>query len=370
MAVRLADMLWTLVAAAAATPLVHDTGGDDVVARAREAGVTEELEPVGLDVVRESEPWSRNGQPVGPCSPGSIDAGAVRGHLLYGELEAARERLAAERVRCDGSAADRAELERAAGLLALATGEEAQAAEAFAVAKAYDASLSWDDGFPAEQRAVFDAAEPLAASLLVAPAAARIDGAPPTGEPLAAGPHGILVGSTSVYLRHSDIDDVLVVPAAFPDRLPALTDEGARRDLTHVLSAALGSGQRVYVAGPDALWSGTTGRTDWSPTPWPSLPEPEPVAVAVVKPSPAPWVVAGAGGVLALAGGVLTGVSAAQGQGLASDMQAALDEGDRAAFDALSGRTKGTNGRFLVGQGLLAGGAGVAAVGLVWGATR
>jgi len=359
-------MLWMLVIAVAA-PLVHDPGDTDAAERAREAGVTEPLEPVSLDDIRTTAPWSRNGQPIDNCAPGPIAADAIRGHLLYGELDAARQRLATERMQCDGTAAQRAELERAAGLLALMAGDEATARHAFAVAKGYDPELPWDDGFPADQQALFDAVEPLVATLVVAPVPDAMDGAPPTAGPVAAGSHGLVLGATRLHLRHSDVDDVLAVPGAYPLALPSLADEASRLALTHVLSARLGVGERVHVAGPEALWTGTTGRTDWTPTPWPAPPAPDPEPVATVKRSPAPWLVAGGGAVVAVAGGLLAGVSASQAQGFATDM---ADTTDRSVYDELATKGEGANGRVRIGQGLLLGGAGLTTVGLVWGVAR
>jgi len=361
-------MLWILTAALA-TPLVHDPDASDAVERAREAGVQDSLEPMGLDAIRAHAPWSRNGQPIAVCSPGHVDAKAVRGHLLYGELDAARERLAAERVRCAGTRNERAELERAAGLLALAEGDEPKAAIAFAVAKGYDPDVPWDDGFPADQQAIFDAAEPLTAALLVVPTPREVDGAPPEAGALSAGPHGLKVGATALYFRHSDIDDVLAVPSAYAPELPPLADEAARVELTHVLSAALGAGTRVHVAAPDALWTGTTGRSDWTAIPWPAvvIPEPLPTAAPEPKRRPVPWYIAGAGAVVAAGGGVLAGVSNAQARGLADDMSGATE---RSAYDDLATRAGGANDRVRIGQGLLAGGAGIATVGVVWGVVR
>ncbi len=361
-------MPWILTAALA-PPLVHDTDASDAVERALEAGVQDPLEPMSLDAIRAHDPWSRNGQPIAVCSPGHIDAKAVRGHLLYRELDAARERLAAERVRCAGTREERAELERAAGLLALADGDEPKAATAFAVAKGYDPDVPWDDGFPTEQHALFDAAEPLAATLLVVPTPKEVDGGPPVPGPWAAGPHGLAVGATAIYFRHGDIDDVLAVPSAHPPELPPMADEAARVQLTHVLSAALGEGTRVHVAAPDALWTGTTGRTDWTAIPWPTVATPEPLPTAAPEPKrrPVPWHVAGAGAVVAAGGGLLAGVSNAQAQGLADDMSGATERGP---YDELATRAGGANDRMRIGQGLLAGGAGIATVGVVWGVVR
>ncbi len=362
-------MLWML-ATALATPLLHDADPATAVQRAKVAGVQDELEPLSLEALRGASPWSRNGAPLRACNPGEVDAAAVRGHLLYGELQEAHQRLAEERLRCGGPASARAELERAAGLLALADGDEAKASRAFAVAKGYDPKVPWDDGFPAEQRALFDDAVPLVADLLIVPAPSLVDGGAPSEGPMAAGAHGVLVGRLELHLVHGHVADVLAVPSALGPDLPALSDVAARLELTHALSAAIGPGERVHVAAPDALWTGTTGRTDWTSIPWPApaLAEgPEGPALPEPRRSIAPWLVAGIGGAVVLGGGLLTGVNHAAATGLADDMFAATDRG---SYDELRTRAEAANGRVKVGEGLLIGGAGVATIGLVWGVAR
>lgn len=359
--------MWlALISTALAAPLVHD---DDVPAadaaeQASTAGITEGLEPTSLSTVRAAPPWTRSGRALGPCTPGDVDAGVVRGHLLYGEFDEARERLSAERSKCGGPPSARAELERAAGLLALSDGDAAAATQHFATAKGFDPALSWDTGFPADQQAIFDAAEPHTARLDVGERQATIDGQPATEAAVAVGVHGVVIGELVLSVDLPEGGDVLVIPGAFPETLPPLADPASRLALTRALSASLGEAKRVHVLAPDGVWTGTTGRVDWTQTP---LASPPPLPDATARRTKAPWWVAGAGGLVAGVGASLAGINSLSANDLADEMGRTTD---RTRYDDLLQEAEAANGRVRIGQGIAAGGAGVALVGISWGVLR
>jgi len=345
--------------AVAATPLVHDGTDADARARAEAVGLPGDLPLVVYPSLREAAPALRaGGQVLGACTEGLPDVDKVRGHLLYGELDEAEAALEVERARCAGGEI-RGALERSAGVLAMLRGDEAEAAAAFATAKGFDPTLEWDPGFPADHQAVFDAATPSTTDLTVVPSAlARIDGGPQSG-PVARGVHGVSWPSGGVAVRLTVADDELVMPSAFPATLPALGDDAARAELSSLLAVALGEGRRVAVVGPEAVWSGTTGRVDWDRL--------VPQEVARSKRSPAPWVLAAGGGAVSVVGAVLMGTGLGAAQRHAGTMEGAAS---RSAYDTAADDYDRAAGQTRAGYGLTGAGLGAVLIGVGWGVAR
>jgi hypothetical protein len=359
-----------IVTLAWAEPLVHhEADPETAVSAARAVGVIGPLSPVSLTDVRKAEPTLRAGGVVlGTCEAGPPDVDAVRGHLLYGELDEAALRLDRERRRCDGFDR-RAALERTAGILAQLRGDAATAAAAFASAKGFDPNIVWDEGFPVEQRGAFDAAQPALAQLKVVPAGGLVDGAPSRGE-VAVGVHGVVIGGVGLAIEVVGGDELLSVPAAYPEKIRPLADEADRRDLSLVLTAAFNEGERVSVWAPDGLWTGAAGRVDWTLVA-PIAPATADVDRAPRAPrttrSPAPWVVAGGGALLAGVGYTIAGLSAGEAHRLNEELSQPLDA---ATYAARRDEAGAVNGRVWLGQGVGGVGVGAMVFGLGWGVMR
>ena len=121
-----------------------------------------------------------------------------------------------------------------------------------------------------------------------------IDGRP-AEVPLAGYPGEHLIeaeGSGWYWVALPAAPDTLVLPAAFPpEAIGWVADEVRREALSALLAATLGEGIRATVVADGRVWTGTTGRSDWTVRDRPGGP---PVAVRRPRPlAPALLVVAG-----------------------------------------------------------------------------
>lgn len=389
-----------LIASAHAIPLVHSGEADPALERVTSSLGPGAWSPVPLSEVLEAPPALRSGAAAVGCAVqrGEVQLAealdALHSALLYLELEQAEALVASARaeVLCADppiGAPLLAQLELLDGIRhELADAPQAARAR-FDAALTYDASVAWDEAFPPDRRGRFDAAVSehtgATAALQIHPAqgALQIDGQPPTpgGQPpdkqpgtIPAGSHVITVGGHSVRITlEPGATDSLVVPAAYPDDvLSWMQDPDRRADLSVLLAHGLGEGVYAVVVAEGVVWSGTTGRVDW--TLHPATPQP-------VDPGPSgsgdpprrtrlPAVVAGSGLGAGLVGGALIGAGFLQGSAAVRQILA-LNEGgldpdypDR--YAALAERYTSAQGLQRVGVPVAGVGASIGAVGLGW----
>jgi hypothetical protein len=351
-----------LLALAHADPLVHD--GDPEAAARTAVALTGRTswEPSAWSDLRAGPPRTLSGTPVdGTCRPDGSPMGlaldGLQGSVLYGDPDV-EERYATARdaAVCNGASPEQlGRLGFLGGVAAADAGDDARAVERFRAARVWQPGLQWDPAFPSKIQPLFESATPpeKQALLEVAPReGATVDGREPG--PVVAGEHLVRIGERGAWVATRGLPDALVWPAAFPPDGLTLADDPARRaDLSRVLAAALGEGVAFGVVVQGRVWTGTTGRVDWTL----HAPEPQPVPAPELPPPPAPRrrpvpvallvggvALAGVGGALAVPSWV---------------------KGSRGEWPDLDAHDAGRR-RYWLGQGLVAAGTAVGGVGLVW----
>ena len=293
---------------------------------------------------------------AGPASTETIATlvDHAEGALTYMELEEAQLKLAhalADElcldVPVDAKLAARAHY--LYGVAAVRADDKPQAWESFQRALRYDPELVWDERFPPEGRATFDAAGAELASMdlqdfrVVGGTRVWVDGHErETLSQLTPGPHTVQVqvGDELVTVLaelNAGVEGTLVLPAGLQDGdLSMAADADGRAALGAALHA-LGGAEVWYVSLPDALWKLDPASGVWTDVlaapdvttmPYSGLPVVEPVGepvgepVAEVERQPARALLA-VGGVAVVGGGVTMAVAASQGRTLWQTAEAA-----------------------------------------------
>ena len=382
-------MLTIVFSTAFAVPVVF-TGGDDAAADALElaavAGVVGP-EPVSFDSLRLQAAKLQSGGRVWGCEAKeparSLAEALVAAHrdLLFLELEAAEEGLGQARalVRCGASydAGQLARIELLDGIRHELAGRPDRARARFDAAIRYDPQVAWDDAFSPDRRAQFDKAleertAPQVSFAVHPDLPVKVDAREWNGTDVAAGERVVEVGGITVLVNvDPSIPDVLVVPAAFPPAaLGWIVDDSRRDQLSALLQVTLGEGVRAAVMWDGVLWTGTTGRVDWTPHVSDPTAGVDPIAkVEPRRPRRTFAKVLGVVGTSALiAGGALTAV----GVGIAADAVREADEvlmaevPSRSDFNAAGARYRTGTTLITAGSIAMGGGGAVGMVGVVW----
>lgn len=332
-----------------ALPLVGSDAGALEVAREQAGG---EWSMVAWSAVRAGQAKTLAGQAVHPCVAGStpltealqtLESAVVRGE------EVARAETLVEGALCvEGTAADLARLHFLRAV-ALAEREDPQASAEFTFARALDPDLVWDVDFSSSLRPAFDA--------VVVPTERVVLDVLPRGLVVGATESGIVPGRHLVrqpdgaYWIDLAFSDTLVVPRAFDDEaLGWIAEDTRRSDLSRLLSVHLGEGVQAGVVWERQLWTGRTGRSDWTPR-GPTRP---PVDVPSRK--RVRW-----GLPVVIGGAVLSAVGG--GLSLSALGSAQLDDNGRSTVDVET--YDGLMSRYRLGNGLGIAGLAVAGIGIV-----
>jgi hypothetical protein len=339
----LSALILAVSAALAADPVVHD--GDPGVAVARAAAASgrpaEALTAMAWDTLRQGPPALVGGGMVSGCAAAPTATNEqlqwliqrADGAVAYGEADRAAPELVEARktLGCLASPVDPDRLVRfwmLTGVVAAAQGDEKAAVGAFRAAIG-SGKPGWDDAWPASARALFDRAAGEAAQAgktkltVVAPGATvHVDGKPVEGPlDVLPGSHVVLVGAATPVPLVIEVPEgavQLVIPAAFPADL-ALADEASNRGpASALLAAALGEGSPAFVVTESKVWAASAGRTDW-------------IALSSHEAPPAfraGKLLAGAGLVVAVGGGVPAILGYTRASGGAADMEAAASEAE------------------------------------------
>jgi len=324
------------------------------------------------------------GEPAGPeaFQQALSAAESSMAFMEYGqalsELEEAAGLLGCLATPADPEAASRLHYLR--GLCFFFADEPEAARAAWVQAHRFHPGLRWDDNFPPDGQAVFEAARALVdadqpATLAIIPALASdtlwLDGRlvplEAGGFSIPAGTHLVQLGSepvTTVQLQLAPgSSNTLVLPGTLPaDAVAWIADETLRPVVSAALEVALGTGARVYAVSDGVTWTGTAGGTSWEALE--QIPTPVPEPVEPVLPGPhrkRTWYVFTSGAAV----GALAGVTALVSYVLARD--AYRDAGAAqsvAIYKAEEDRFLRARRRYRIASWVAVGGAGVAAVGL------
>ncbi|MFZ5478600.1 MAG: hypothetical protein ACOZNI_17650 [Myxococcota bacterium] len=378
---------WVAIAAAAEVVVYEDGAADEAIARVvAVAGVdaaTLRATPLS-ELLAGRPPVGLGGARVIACAEAPAANAAVAeaiqradGALAYMEYESARRDLAiaAARLACLSEPVDpqlAARLWYMRGIAAFADGDTPAARRHFQRARLFDPRLAWDEDFAPDARPTFDGAvddlrvaEAVWVTIVPLPDGLLVDGRPaaaPEGRvAMPPGEHIVQVGTGPVTTLQVEVDPggepTVVVPALVPARL----------ERTPALSAALAAtvhrDATVYaVTRAGAVWRVHAGRDDWETLGGGSVAEAAaPVAPAKPGTRLGRWLLGGGAAVLA-GGGVLAGVSWANGTDAVADAGAAPNEAtwllaedryDNAAAGLLAGELLAVAGIGLVGAGVV-----------------
>ena len=269
----------------------------------------------------------------------------AEGDLTYMELDSAQLKLAHAMadelcldVPVDAPLAARAHY--LYGVAAVRAGDKPQAWESFQRALRYNPELVWDERFPPEGRATFDAARAELGSMqrqdfrVVGGSKVWVDGHPrDTLSQLTPGPHTVQVGDELVTVLaelNAGMPGTLVLPAGLVDADLAMAADAEGRDVLGAALHAIGGAEVWYVSLPDALWKLDPASGEWTdllePAEVTTMPySGEPVVEPVVEPTerqPGRALMA-VGGVAVVGGGLTMAVAASEGRTLWQAAQAA-----------------------------------------------
>jgi len=293
-------LIWTIVNAALAAPIVlHREADSDAVRAAvvKSSGVpVSGLTITHFDAFRASltPKWSGLGG-IEACTAAATDSAALtaltksaEGKLLYMELEDASAALstAAKSLGCLTTPVDASMAARVGflhGVVSLELGDKAKAWEHFAAAARYQPDLVWDEQFPKKGEALLKAAKseltsstPVELSLvptITAEGSLYVNGAQPSAPAstvaLTPGDHLIQVQTTDGLVGYTATIEAESTPSVFipemlaEDALAQVTTEEGRTELSRMVTMAFDSGTPVYVVHGEHLWRTASGIGSW-----------------------------------------------------------------------------------------------------------